>query len=122
MLTYTEVMILNVQDLLSVASKHRSFDVRLRKGQIKLAVWRAFCIEAWRRNRLKQKQNKLQNGCGFVRCDPLDDGDSSFKQARVSWVESLGQAGKTSEQERKVLVELGQELTDLQNDLRQSSA
>merc|ERR1712113_847532 len=45
-LTFVEVMTLTRNDLLSVCERYPDFDRRVRKAQLKLAIWRAFVKRA----------------------------------------------------------------------------
>jgi len=58
-ITYLEVMTLSKDGLMSVCMKYPEFDQRLRKAQVKLALWRAFTRTAARIRREKEKQDRL---------------------------------------------------------------
>jgi len=84
-LTFVEVLTLSRSDLVAVCESHPDFDRRMRKAQIKLAVWRAVVIEADARRR--GKVSVLQQHMAPLAAISLTGG------RRLTFSQSIGPGG-----------------------------
>eukprot|EP00928_Gymnodinium_smaydae_P070764 TRINITY_DN54536_c0_g1_i1.p1 TRINITY_DN54536_c0_g1~~TRINITY_DN54536_c0_g1_i1.p1 ORF type:complete len:715 (-),score=108.32 TRINITY_DN54536_c0_g1_i1:117-2261(-) len=60
-LTFLEVMSIHRDSLRDAAAKYPDFDRKLRKAQLKLALWRSFVQQAWERKKKTQALTKGQS-------------------------------------------------------------
>lgn len=124
-LTFVEVMALERKELFTVCKKYPDVDRLIRKAQTKLALKRALMHDAARIRRAREKFEKEQG----MRTSVKNAWDSNFfgkkkeeasfenifKQERLGWVDSIQRSHDGSEQERKQLVQLTQDIVQLQN-------
>lgn len=94
-LTICEVMSLSRSELVSVCEKHETLNQRIRKAQVKLAVWRAFVLTARKirahRRRKGACWDSYFDGSAAQEEQQLKSGFASLLRGsrRPGWVESM---------------------------------
>jgi len=118
-LTYVHALTLGKKELREVCSMYPSADTRLRRAQVRCAVWRAFCRAARRRNGLEaQVENILRKGESFAKSVPLDRNGMMMQQVQ----DSVKAAKKAMEDVRASLQYNELQLRSLQDELESSLA